>query len=708
MVTSLPRSALRTVAARLQNRSRHADVAAGGRIPLSALRATLDGSATKAFWPLNPDGVLGRALRMPAPSRVTFPLTLANDVMFSTRAMLLPHDWRDRRGAIRCAVSVTGTEGRTSQLWSGVLFASDRGRPRGLPVECRVPASSVSLQLSVEVERLQQPYPVTRAIWLDAALVDPHAPPALRPAAEPGDLHAQPRAPRAPLISVLTPVHDPPPDMLEEAIASVVGQTFAEWELCLVDDGSTNPQITAALQRHAAADPRIHLTRRSTPGGISVATNAALELATGEYIALLDHDDTLTPDALQAVADRIAAQPDLDMLYSDEAVIGGGAPVERHPKPGWSPEHMSALMYTCHLGVYRRSLAADLGGFESRFDGCQDYDFVLRLIERTDRIAHIPRILYHWRAHANSTAGGDQAKPYAYLAQPRAIAEHLRRSGIDAEVQFGQFRGFHRIVHRVDRSTSVALVLYVEDDRGLAEAAGSWLEQPHPAWNIVITAPAGTLDAATAALTQAGIPTHRITPRPADPPADPASALAAAATAATADHLLLMQTPAMGLTHDWLTRLIGYSNQPQIAAAGPILLAPDGRIQQAGIAIPEGIPLHLHHGSLASAAMPVVYNVSAVSGVLITPRDTYHHLGGLNPQFKDMTLIDYCLRATDQRQRIVIVPDARLRTTGPDPATNDLPTIWHLRHTWARTHTHDPYYNPNYRTDRGDFILRHS
>ena len=213
--------------------------------------------------------------------------------------------------------------------------------------------------------------------------------------------------------------------MLEEAIASVRAQTFTHWELCLVDDGSTDPEIIAALQRHAASDPRIHLTRRDTAGGISAATNAALHIATGDYIALLDHDDTLTPDALQHVADTIAAQPDLDMIYSDEDVVGDAGAVERHPKPGWSPEHMAALMYTCHLGVYRRSLAVELGGFQSRFDGCQDYDFVLRLIERTDRIAHIPRILYHWRAHATSTAGGD-AKPYAYLAQPAAIAEHLR------------------------------------------------------------------------------------------------------------------------------------------------------------------------------------------------------------------------------------------------------------------------------------------
>jgi GT2 family glycosyltransferase len=491
--------------------------------------------------------------------------------------------------------------------------------------------------------------------------------------------------------------------MLEEAIASVRTQTFTNWELCLVDDGSTNPEIIAALKHHAAQDPRIHLKRRDTAGGISTATNTALELATGRYIALLDHDDTLTPDALQHVADQITTQPDLDMIYSDEDVVGDGGLLERHPKPGWSPEHMSALMYTCHLGVYRRSLAVDLGGFEGRFDGCQDYDFVLRLVERTDRVAHIPRVLYHWRAHAASTAGGDQAKPFAYLAQPGAIAEHLSRNGIDAEVQFGPFMGLHRVVHRVSPSTSVDLVLAVSDEHGLAEAAASWLAQPHPTWNLVLAAPPDTLDAATTALTTAGIPASRITTIPTTPGHDPATALAAAADAATAEHLLLMQTPAMGLTHDWLTRLLGYSHQADIAAAGPILLAPDGRIQQAGIAIPQGIPLHLRHGSPASAAPPVVYNLSAVSGVLATPRATYQQLGGLHPQHHDLALIDYCLRATDTHQRTVIVPDARLRTTTPDTTTNHLPTLWQLRNTWAQTHTHDPYYNPNYRTDRGDF-----
>ena len=172
-------------------------------------------------------------------------------------------------------------------------------------------------------------------------------------------------------------------------------------------------------------------------------------------------------------------------------------------------------MYTCHLGVYRRTLAVEIGGFRSEFDGCQDYDFVLRLVERTDRIAHIPRVLYHWRAHASSTAGGDQAKPYAYLAQPRAIAAHLERIGVDAEVQFGATPGLHRVVHRVDPSTSVDLVLAV-DRRARARPGRPILAAPSPTppGTSSLAAPAHVLPACTAALQPPAWPTPASRPSP--------------------------------------------------------------------------------------------------------------------------------------------------------------------------------------------------
>jgi hypothetical protein len=393
------------------------------------------------------------------------------------------------------------------------------------------------------------------------------------------------------------------------------------------------------------------------------------------------------------------------MIYSDEDTVQDDRRVWAHLKPDWSLDTLRTNGYTCHLGVYRRSLVSEIGGFRSEYNGAQDVDMILRLVERTDRIAHIPRVLYHWRAHARSTASGDEAKPYAYVAARNAIQSHLGRAGVDADVGFGP-PGLYRVAHRVDAASSVDIVLAVNTADGLDDAVASWLAQHHPTWTLILTAPTETLGTAVSAAQTAGLSANRIIPIAAPTGATPAHALSAAADTATAEHLLLLQTPAIGLTHDWLTRLIGYSQQQDIAAAGPIILAPDGRIHHAGIAIPTGIPLHLHHGAAARAAQPVVYDLSAVSGALLTPRATYHDLGGLDPAHKDLALIDYCLRAGDHAQRTVIVPDARLRTTGPDPTTNDLPALWHLRATWAHTHTHDPYYNPNYRTDRGDFVLR--
>ena len=273
---------------------------------------------------------------------------------------------------------------------------------------------------------------------------------------------------------------------------------------------------------------------------------------------------------------------------------------------------------------------------------------ILRLIERTDRIAHVPRILYHWRAHPDSTAGGDgQAVRLRGGAQrdrrPPGARRRRRRGRLRAARALSGGPSGRPGARRVD------LVLAVERRRRARPTRPpSWLAQPHPTWNVVLAAP--------------GRGARRRDRHAAPPPASPTRhrhhrrphgsqrCARRRGHAATAEHLLLMQTPAVGLTHDWLTRLLGYSAQPGIAAAGPVILAPDGRIQQAGIAIPDGIPLHLLHGARSSMDElfgygTSVYNVSAVSGILATPRATYHQLGGLDPTYGELALIDYCLRA---------------------------------------------------------------
>jgi O-antigen biosynthesis protein len=679
-------------------------MAAPVRIPLSALRQRLDAESAATHWSLDIEGAPGRALVHPAECRVTFPLALGGSVSLHSQVRLVPKDWLDGTGQIRVTVAVVEADGARRKLWSRRLRAAvEEGEAGGVQLSCELPANAIALVLEVGRPRTGSSRAVGRVLWLDPYISDPHAGP-IQPS-RPKPTPARPADPQgnAPLISVLTPVHDPPLPMLEQAIASVQAQSFTDWELCLVDDGSMNPEIIEALDRHAAGDPRIRLTRHPQATGISNGTNAALALATGRYIALLDHDDTLAPNALQLIAETVARDPALDMIYSDEAVVSGGRQTARVFKPDWSPETMAALMYTCHVGVYRRSLALEVGGFNPAFDGCQDYDFVLRLAERTDRVGHIPEILYHWHAHTRSTAGGDAAKPYAYLAQPRAIAEHLERTGAPADVQFGPHPGMHRIVYRVDDGQAVELVVAVPSAEGLAEAARSWIPQPHHAWRLILAAPDDVLPSCLDVLRRAGVDDACVTAIAADPARDPAAALASLARNARAEHLVLMQRPVVGLTRDWLTRLVGYSCQPGIATAGPIVLTADGRIAEAGIVIPDGIPIPLLHGSEPAAAMAVAMNVSALSGCLITRLATLERLGGLRPEFGELALVDYGLRAAEHGLRNVIVPDARVSMSSPDYATNDIRGLGLLRACWPERLSGDPYYSPHYRPDRGDF-----
>jgi len=677
---------------------------ASGRMPLSALRSRLDAESATSHWSIDPDGLHGRALVALSGGTVTFPLRLDGAVTFSAQVRLLPHDWRDGSGAVRAWVAVTSPEGRRRQLWSGSLpSAARRGHPDGLTVGCELPAETTALLLGVQQTHRRDSRSVARAAWIQPELTDPAAPvsPSPLPPGAPQPPIPSPSA-DGPLISVLTPVHDPPLQMLEEAIASVRIQTFTGWQLCLVDDASTNPEVIRSVPgsrrqrlphpphptRAAGRDLHCHQRR---PG----ARQRPLHRAAGPR----RHPPPPRPAAHRRPAQRRPApRHDLHRRGGSGRRTAGRRPPQAGLVAG---EHLRADVHQ-PPGVYRRELAREIGGFRSDFDGCQDYDFVLRLTERTERIAHLPHVLYHWRAHPSSTAGGE-AKPSAYLVQPRAIAAHLERTGIDAEVKFGAAPGLHRIVHRVDPSLTVTLVLAVENADGLTEAARSWITQPHPTWRIALAASPSTLPAATEALRAAGVPPSRITTLTTVPGTDLATALAAAAQAADTEHLLLMQAPVLGLTRDWLTRLLGYSSQPGIAAAGPIVLAPDGRIHHAGVALPDGIPLHLLHGSEARAASTVAMNVSALSGVLAARRHTFQQLGGLQPEWGELALVDLCLRATERNLRIVTVPDARLRITGADHTTNDLPRVWQIRRYWQAHHAHDPHYNPNLRTDRGDF-----
>ena len=242
-----------------------------------------------------------------------------------------------------------------------------------------------------------------------------------------------------PVISILMPVYNTDTPWLKRAVDSVHAQVYPYWELCIADDGSTKPDVGRLLRKYAAQDPRIKTRFLSANEGISEASNAALSLASGDFIGLLDHDDELSPDALYEVARFLNRHPEADMLYSDEDKIAeNGERCEPSFKPDWSPDLFLSCMYTCHFGVYRKSLVREIGEFRKGYEGSQDYDLVLRLTERTDRIFHIPRVLYHWRKSTGSAASSTNAKPYAYTSAKEALKDALHRRQIAGVVLDGR------------------------------------------------------------------------------------------------------------------------------------------------------------------------------------------------------------------------------------------------------------------------------
>lgn len=263
----------------------------------------------------------------------------------------------------------------------------------------------------------------------------------------------------------MTPVYNTGKRVLEECIASVLAQTDPDWELCLIDDRSTDRATIEVLKRAASLDERIRLHTRSANGGIVAASNDGLAMAKGTYIGLLDHDDVLEPDALSEVLKVVRENPSVDYVYTDEDLLGeNGKTREAFRKPDWSPERFRNQMYVCHFSVIRRTLLEDVPGFRPGFDGSQDYDLILRVTERARVIHHIPKVLYHWRIIEGSVAGDPDAKPYAYVAGENALRDHCSRVGIAATVKtHSELPGNYVISREIPAELPSVSVLYIDN-----------------------------------------------------------------------------------------------------------------------------------------------------------------------------------------------------------------------------------------------------
>ena len=516
----------------------------------------------------------------------------------------------------------------------------------------------------------------------------------------------------SPLFSIITPVYDPPPRFLDECIASVVKQTFDNWQWCIADDGSTNPVILQRLQRLAAEDPRVKVCFREANGGIVPATNSAFALATGEFVALLDHDDELEHHALAVMADLVAAEPDLDYAYSDESVWDVNQ--ERYIrwfKPGWSMERLRCQNYANHLSVFRRSLVEQVGAWLPGTEGAQDHSLILRVSEHATNIRHVPQALYRWKTAPGSTVGDASAKPYAFENGLKAVQDHCDRVGIDAEVVHGPDLGVYRLMRRVQGEPLVSVV--IPSNAPVGEVHGrewSFLEETvrgvlactdYPNVEVILV-PDPETSREVLERTRLQDPSRvRVTP-PVPRPFNFSRKTNLGAAYARGEYLLFLNDDMEVIDGAWLGNMLAIAQRSGIGTVGAKLVFEDGSMQHAGVYLWHGAS---HYGfglrqqdSGYLGVFEVDRECIGVTGAcLLTPASVFAELGGFTMSLaSNWQDVDYCLKARAAGLQNIWTPQAVLthfESVTRNPRLLDSERMW-LNGRWARELLTDPFLSP--------------
>jgi glycosyltransferase involved in cell wall biosynthesis len=518
-----------------------------------------------------------------------------------------------------------------------------------------------------------------------------------------------------PTFSILLPVYNTPEPYLRAAIDSVCNQIYPHWQLCIADDASTDEQVQTVLAEYADADERITVVRRQVNGHIAAASNSALEVATGSWIALLDHDDELAEHALAVIAFAITESPDVQYLYSDEDKLdANGRRSSPFFKPDFDPAMLLGENYPCHLFVARRELVEQVGGFRPGFEGSQDWDLVLRITERLApaAISHVPHVLYHWRVHPESTASSGSAKPYAATSGVRAVEEHLARTGRYGQVIWNPATGRNRVRWDIgDPHPLVSIIIPTRDGKGLLRCLDSVRRQTAYEPYEILVVDNGSRGASTLNYLRAHEGAIKVIRD--ERPFNYSALNNAAVAQAEGDLLLLLNDDIEVMGGDWLDEMVGQIQRPNVGIVGAKLDYPDGTIQHAGVTLGiYGVAGHLHKGvdrfDLGYFGdLALTRQVSAVTGAcMLVRRNLWNELGGLDAEnlaiaFND---IDFCLRAREAGWAVIWTPFAELIhhesiSRGPDdlgPRADEFRReVRFMKDRWGHLLRNDPAYNPN-------------
>lgn len=531
----------------------------------------------------------------------------------------------------------------------------------------------------------------------------------------------------SPLISVAVPAYRTPEKFLAQMIDSLLAQTYGNWELCIANGSPEDGAMKKVLEEYTKKDSRIRVSELTENKGIAGNTNAALEMARGEFVGLLDHDDLLAPNALYEIVRALDEDRTLDAVYTDEDKVT--TELEEHFQPHLKPDFNLDLLrsnnYICHFFVVRRSIVQKVGGFRQEFDGAQDHDFIFRCIETAEKVGHIPEILYHWRTHKASTADNPASKMYAFDAGKRAIEAHLKRTGTEGTVSHTPDLGFFRVKYPVQGQPLVSIIIPNKDEKETLKACIDSIREKteYPNYEIIIVENNSTTDEIFQYYKELS--------------QDPRIRLLRwkkefnysainnyGVRHANGEYLLFLNNDVTVITPGWIRELLGVCQRPEVGAAGVKLIYPDDTIQHAGCVIGlGGIAGHMfvdmpanRTGYLHKAS--ILQDMSAVTAAcMMMKRTAFEEAGGftekLSVAFND---VDLCLKVRKNHKLIVYDPYVQLyhmesKTRGAEDNKEKVrrfqEEIEYMRCQWIDIlKKGDPYYNKNLSLTKWNYSLR--
>jgi len=516
-----------------------------------------------------------------------------------------------------------------------------------------------------------------------------------------------------PKISVVMPVFNTQADHLRDSIRSVTEQAYPNWELCICDDGSTHLATKKVLEQFLKDADRIRVTFSARNEGIAKATNRALSVASGDYVVLLDHDDELTPDAIFEIARAVNIDPSVDIIYSDEDKIDEeGRYTEPFFKPDFSLHTLRSQNYLVHLAAIRRGLVVDANGLDSEFDGAQDYDLFFRILERTQRVHHISKILYHWRKSPCSGAKNALAKPWIYEKGKLAVQRHLTRLGYKAAVEIGKGWGLYKVNYQVEGAPVVDILIPTRKISHMKECLTSLIGRTTWKNRRIFAIINGKEDYEVVEMK--GKYCEEL-----DPFTDHETGLIGpqlqynwsrmsnrAMSATISPYVIFLNDDTRIISGDWIQSMLQYAQLEDVGAVGAMLLYPDGTIQHAGDYITEsGTGDHCFSGMDSNSfevnglAQSIRETSAVTSACMMVRRTVFEELGGFDEELRNYDDYDFCLRLRERGHKIIYTPYAKAyhleSPTRPQIHDGGMLDRLSEKHPWARS---DPFYRYEYRT----------